>query len=137
GSAAMIDLVAGHVQLMISNTINSRPHVAAKRLNALAITSAARSTLFPQVPTVSESGLPGYQADVWYGVVLPARTPPEIVARLNREIVAILKSSDVREKFASQGAEALPGTPEAFAAVLRKDIAKWAKVTAGLKLQMN
>jgi tripartite-type tricarboxylate transporter receptor subunit TctC len=137
GSAAMIDLVAGHVQLMISNTINSRPQVAAKRLNALAITSEKRSALFPQVPTVSESGLPGYQADVWYGVMLPARTPPEIVARLNREIVTILKSADVREKFASQGAEVLAGTPEAFAAVLRNDIRKWAKVTAGLNLQMN
>jgi tripartite-type tricarboxylate transporter receptor subunit TctC len=137
GSAAMVDLVGGHVQLMISNTINSRPHVAARKLNALAITSAARSTLFPEVPTVSESGLPGYQADVWYGVMLPARTPPEIIGRLNREIVTILKSRDVRDKFASQGAEVLAGTPEAFAAVLRKDIAKWAKVTSGLKLQME
>jgi tripartite-type tricarboxylate transporter receptor subunit TctC len=137
GSAAMVDLVGGHVQLMISNTINSRPQVAAKKLHALAITSAARSSLFPEVPTVSESGLPGYQADVWYGVMLPARTPPEIVARLNREIVAILRSADVREKFASQGAEVLAGTPEAFVTVLKNDIRKWAKVTAGLHLQMN
>ena len=86
---------------------------------------------------MSESGLPGYQADVWYGVLLPARTPPEIVSRLNREIVTILKSADVREKFASQGAEVLAGTPEAFVTVLRNDIRKWAKVTSGLTLQMN
>ena len=137
GSAAMVDLIGGHVQLMISNTINSRPHIAAKKLNALGITSSARSTLFPQVPTVSESGLPGYQADVWYGVLVPARTPPEVIARLNREIVAVVKSGDVREKLASQGAEVLAGTPEAFAAVLKNDIGKWARVTSGLKLQMN
>jgi len=137
GSAAMVDLIGGHVQLMISNTINSRPHIMAKRLNALAITTAQRSRLYPRVPTVSESGLPGYQADVWYGVLLPARTPADIVARLNREIVAILKSDDARDRLASQGAEALAGTPEAFAAVLKNDIRKWAKVASGLKLQMN
>ena len=77
GSAAMIDLIGGHVQLMISNTINSRPHVMTKKLNALAISTSRRSPLYPQVPTISESGLPGYQSDAWYGVMVPARTPAD------------------------------------------------------------
>jgi len=137
GSAALIDLVGGQVQLMISNTINSRPHVMSGRLKVLAITSPGRSPLYPQVPTVSASGLPGYQADAWYGVLVPARTPPEIVARLNREIVAILRKGDVKEKLASQGAEVIGSTPEAFAAVMRNDIRKWARVTSDLKLQTD
>ena len=137
GSAALIDLVGGHVQLMISNTINSRPHVKSKKLNALAITSYRRNRLYPDLPTVSESGLPGYQADVWYGILAPARTAPEIVTRLNREVVAILKSGDARERLLSQGAEVIGSTPDEFVAVMRDDIRKWGKVTASLKLQMN
>jgi tripartite-type tricarboxylate transporter receptor subunit TctC len=137
GSAALIDLLAGNVQLMASNTINSRPHVLAKRLNALAITSDKRSPLYPNVPTVSESGVTGYQADAWYGVIGPAKLPPEIVSRLNREIVAVLKSGEVREKLAAQGAEVASSTPEAFAQHMKDEIAKWAKVTSKLKLQME
>lgn len=137
GSAALIDLIGGHVQLMVSNTINSRPHVVAKKLNALAITTLERSPLYPQVPTVAESGLPGYQADAWYGVLLPAKTPADIVTRLNREIVAILKTADTRNKLAAQGAQVIGSTPGEFVAVMKSDIKKWAKVTSGLKLQTN
>jgi len=135
GSPAIVDLIGGHVQLMFSNVINSTPHVRAGRLRALAITSARRSQLNPQLPTVSESGVPGYQADAWYGVLVPARTPPEIVQRLNREIVAILRTSDFRDKAATQGAEVIGSTPAEFAAFMRKELAKWAGVTAKLKLQ--
>lgn len=129
----------GYTLLMVtnSNTINSRPHVKSKKLNALAITSHKRSPLYPDLPTVSESGLPGYQADAWYGILAPARTPPEIVTRLNREVVAILKTGDAKDKLLSQGAEVLGGTPEQFVTVMSNDIRKWGKVTAGLKLQMN
>jgi tripartite-type tricarboxylate transporter receptor subunit TctC len=137
GSAALIDLVGGHVQLMASNTINSRPHVLAKKLNALAITSTKRSPLYPQVPTVNESGLPGYQSDAWYGVLTPARTPVEIIARLNREIIAILKTVDTREKFALQGAEVIGNTPEQFMQLMKSDIEKWAGVTSKLKLKID
>ncbi|MGZ5095293.1 MAG: tripartite tricarboxylate transporter substrate binding protein [Burkholderiales bacterium] len=135
GSAAIVDLVGGHVQLMLSNVINSMPHVRAKRLIALAISSAQRSSLAPGLPTVTESGLPGYQADAWYGVLLPARTPAEIVDRLNRELVAIIKSPDVRAKAATQGAEMIGSTPHALAMLMRNDIEKWAKITSTLKLQ--
>jgi tripartite-type tricarboxylate transporter receptor subunit TctC len=135
GSAAIVDLTGGHVQLMLSNVINSMPHVRAKRLIALAISSAQRSSLAPGLPTVTESGLPGYQADAWYGVLLPARTPTDIVDRLNRELVAIIKSPDVRAKAATQGAEMIGSTPEALALLMRNDIEKWAKITSALKLQ--
>jgi tripartite-type tricarboxylate transporter receptor subunit TctC len=135
GSPAIIDLIGGHVQLMFSNVINSMPHVRARRLRSLAITSARRSQLNPQLPTVAESGLPGYQADAWYGVLLPARTPPEIVQRLLREIAAILRTPDFRDKAATQGAEVIGSTPAEFAALMRSDLAKWAKLTAALKLQ--
>jgi tripartite-type tricarboxylate transporter receptor subunit TctC len=137
GSAAIVDLAGGHVQLMFSNVINSMPHVRAKRLIALAITSAQRSSLAPGLPTVAESGVPGYQADAWYGVLLPARTPTEIVDRLNRELVAIIKSPDVRDKAATQGAEMIGSTPQALALLMRNDIAKWAKMTSALKLQTD
>lgn len=137
GSAAIVDLTGGHVQLMLSNIINSMPHVKSHRLNALAITSAKRSTLAPQLPTVAESGLPGYQADAWYGVLVPARTSPDVVNRLNREIISILKTADAREKAAALGAEVASSTPQEFAALMRNEIKKWAKVTSGLKLQID
>ncbi len=135
GSAALVDLAGGHVQLMASNTINSRPYVLAKKLRALAITSNERSALYPQLPTVAESGVPGYQADAWYGLVAPAKTPAEIVARLNREIIAILRAGDSREKLAAQGADVIGSTPGEFAQRMKSDIAKWARVTARLRLQ--
>jgi tripartite-type tricarboxylate transporter receptor subunit TctC len=137
GSAALIDLAGGHVDLEFSNTINSGPYIRAGRLRALAITTAQRSPQFPDLPTVAEAGVPGYEADVWYGVVVPARTPADIVARLNREIVAILKTSDIRQKMAAQGADTIGGTAEEFVTIMKNDIAKWAKVTAGMSLQTD
>ena len=137
GSPAIIDLAGGHVQLMFSNIINSNPHVRARRLNALAITAAKRSPLNPQLPTVAESGVPGYQSDAWYGLLLPGRTPPDIVQRLHRETAGILKTQDFRDKAISQGAEVSGGTSEEFAAHMKSEIEKWAKVTAKLKLQIE
>jgi tripartite-type tricarboxylate transporter receptor subunit TctC len=137
GSAALVDLAGGHVQMMISNIINCMPYVRNKRLIALGISTAQPSALFAGLPTIAASGLPGYAADTWYGVLAPAHVPPDIVARLNREINAILRTADVREKLAVQGADVAGSTPEAFTAILRRDIQKWAKVTAGLRLQLQ
>jgi tripartite-type tricarboxylate transporter receptor subunit TctC len=137
GTPAMVDLVGGHVQMMVSNIINSSPHVRAKRLNALAVSAARRSAMYPELPTVDESGVPGYHADVWYGVMAPARLPGDIAQRLNREIIAILRTRAVREKLHTQGAEVLGGTPGEFAERLRSDIRKWAKVTAALGLRAD
>ncbi len=122
--------------MMISNIINSMPYVRNKRLIALGISTPKPSPLFPGLPTVAASGLPGYEADTWYGVLAPARLPTEIVARLNREINAILRAPDMREKLAAQGAEVAGSTPEEFAAILRREIQKWAKVTSALQMQM-
>ena len=135
GSSALVDLAGGHVQLMVSNIINCMPYVKNKRLVALGISTAKPSPLYPSLPTVASSGLPGYEADVWYGVLAPARVPPDVVARINREINAILRNSDVREKLAAQGADAPGSTPEEFAALLKREIQKWARITASLKLQ--
>jgi tripartite-type tricarboxylate transporter receptor subunit TctC len=137
GSAALIDLAGGHVDLMFSNTINSGPYVRSGKLNALAITTVRRSPQFPELPTIAESGVPGYRAEVWYGVLVPARTPSDIMVRLNREIVAILRTNETRQKFAAQGADTIGSTPEEFATVMKNDIAKWAKVAASMPMQMD
>ena len=115
GSAALVDLAGGHVQLMISNIINCMPYVRNKRLHALGISSAKASPLLPQLPAIAASGLPGYASAVISGFLAPAKTPPDIVARLNREIVAVLGRADVRERLLSAGVEAAASTPEQFA----------------------
>jgi tripartite-type tricarboxylate transporter receptor subunit TctC len=137
GSAALVDLAGGHVQLMFSNTINAGPYVRAKRLRALGITATRPSPLYPGLPTIAEAGLPGYASDAWYGVLTPARTPADVIARLNREIVAIVKSSDIREKLATQGADVVGSSPDEFAGFMKKEMAKWAKVTSTLKIQTD
>jgi tripartite-type tricarboxylate transporter receptor subunit TctC len=137
GTPALVDLAGGHVQMMISNIINCMPYVRNQRLVALGISTAKPSPLIAGVPTITATGLPGYAADTWYGVLAPARVAPEVVARLNREINAILRTTDMRDKLAAQGAEVAGSTPEEFTAILRREIQKWAKVTAGLKLQVQ
>jgi len=125
---ALADLLGGQVQLMFSTMPPALPHVKDGKLRALAVTSAKRSPAAPDLPTLDEIALPGFEANTWHGVVVPARTPRAIIARLNREIVAILHLPDVVERFSSQGAEALGSTPEEFAAYIRSETVKWAKV---------
>lgn len=137
GTPALVDLAGGHVQLMFSNIINCMPYVRNKRLVALAISTPKPSPLFAGLPTVAASGLPGYAADTWYGMLAPARLPEDIVARLNREINGILRNAELRDKLAALGADVAGSTPQAFASTLRSEIQKWAKVTAGLKLQLQ
>ena len=124
---ALADLLGGQVQLMFSTMPPALPHVKDGKLRALAVTSAKRSPAAPDIPTLDEIALPGFEANTWHGVVVPAGTPATIVARLNREIVAILHLPDVVERFSSQGAEALGSTPEEFAAYIRSETLKWAK----------
>ena len=125
---ALADLLGGQVQLMFSTMPPALPHVKDGKLRALAVTSAKRSPAAPELPTVGEIALRGFEANTWHGVVVPAGTPGAIVARLNREIVAILHLPDVVERFSSQGAEALGSTPEEFAAYIKSETLKWAKV---------
>lgn len=137
GSAALVDVAGGHVQMMISSIINCMPHVRGKRLIALGVSSAKPSPSFPQFAPLAVSGLPGYDTSAWYGVLAPARVPAEIVARLNRDINAILRAPDLKAKLAAQGADVTGSTPETFAAILRDDIRKWQKLTAGLAVQIK
>ena len=136
GSAPMVnDLLGGHIDAVFDNTPNVLPQVTAGALRALAVSSAQRSAQVPDVPTVSEAGLPGYEVNVWFGVVAPAHTPPDIVRKLNAEINAILALPDVRQLFRDQGVEPVGGAPEQFATHIGGEIAKWAKVVkeAGIK----
>ncbi len=128
GVAALIDLMAGQVQLMFSTMPPALPHVKTGRLKALAVTSARRSPTMPELPTISEAALPGFEAITWHGVLVPAGTSKAIVSKLHGEIVKILRSPEVKERLAAQGAEAVSNTPEQFAAYIRSETVKWAKV---------
>ena len=135
GAPAVTDLVGGHVQIMFNAVVSSTPLMKANRLRALAITSAKRSQMLPGIPTLAESGLPGYEAGAWYGVLVPARTPAHIVATLNLEIVKVLKLNDVREKLMADGSDMVGSTPEEFSAYMKTDIERWAKLIAALGLR--
>jgi len=129
GSApALTDLIGGQVQLMFDNLPSSLQFIKAGKLRALAVTSLARSSTLPELPTLAESGLPGFEASSWFGVLAPAGTPNDIVKKLNGEIAAWLASPDAKEKLAAQGAIAAGGTPDAFVTHIAAESAKWAKV---------
>jgi tripartite-type tricarboxylate transporter receptor subunit TctC len=125
---ALTGLMGGEVKLLFSEMSVALPHLKEGKIRPLAITSLARSPLAPDLPTLNESGLPGYEALVWQGLLAPAGTSAEIVARLNAETVRILNQSEVKKKFASLAATVAPGTPAEFAAVIKRDLDKWTKV---------
>ncbi|MEO7726802.1 MAG: tripartite tricarboxylate transporter substrate binding protein [Burkholderiales bacterium] len=125
---AMTDLLGGQVQMLMSNVSTALPHVKAGKLRLLAVTTAKRFYMFPETPTVIESGVPGYESSGWYGMLVTAGTPKPVFARLHRETVAVLKSAAIKEQFNVQGLEPVPTSPEAFGKILRADIEKWAKV---------
>jgi tripartite-type tricarboxylate transporter receptor subunit TctC len=129
GSApADVDLVAGQIQFM-TDTINSvMPFVKEKRLKLLAVTTSQRMSLFPEVPTLSETVMPGFEAGAWQGIMVPANTPKAVVQRLNAEINKALQSAEVKEKLALQGAEPLGSSPEEYGAYVKKELARWAAV---------
>jgi tripartite-type tricarboxylate transporter receptor subunit TctC len=129
GSApADVDLVGNQIQFM-TDTVNSvMGFVRDKRLKMLAVTTSKRMTLFPDVPTLAESGMPGFEVGAWQGVMVPAGTPPAVVERLNAEIAKALKSPDVRERLALQGAEPLGSTPQEYGAYVKKELTRWAGV---------
>lgn len=129
GSApALQDLLGGQVQLMFDNLPPSLPHIRAGKLRALAVTSATRAPALPDVPTVAEAGLPGFEASSWFGLLAPAGTPPAIVAKINAEVAKWIASPEAKEKLAKQGANAAGGTPEDFARHIAAETEKWAKV---------
>jgi tripartite-type tricarboxylate transporter receptor subunit TctC len=125
---ALTDVMAGQAQVMFATSASVIPYIKAGRLRALAVTTAQRSASVPELPTVSEAGVPGFEAITWHGVVVPAATAAALVERLNREIVAALGERDLRERLESLGAEVAAGTPREFAEYIAREIPKWAKV---------
>ncbi len=134
---AMLDLIAGRVSLMFENMPGAVPHIKAGRVRALAQTGQKRSPALPEIPTVAEAGVAGYESLSWSGIALPAGAPKEVTARLNREINAILAQPDMRQKLAEQGAEAVGGSPEAFARHVRRERDKWAGVVRAAGIVVN
>jgi tripartite-type tricarboxylate transporter receptor subunit TctC len=127
-AAALTELVGGQVQMMFSNLLTSMPHVRTGRLRALAVSTARRSPQAPDLPTIEESGVPGYDVTPWYGILGPAGLPTAIVTRWNREVARIVRLPDMKEKFVAQGIDLVSSTPEAFAALIKAELPKWRKV---------
>jgi tripartite-type tricarboxylate transporter receptor subunit TctC len=130
----VIDLVAGQVQVMFANLTSAITQIKAGKLRALATTGPQRAQAMPDIPTVMESGLKGYSVTSWYGFVAPAHTPQSLITKMNAEVVKVLNQPDLKERLATDGAEPAPTTPAAFAALIKEEVAKWAKVikSAGL-----
>jgi tripartite-type tricarboxylate transporter receptor subunit TctC len=136
GSAqSLYDLIGGHIQLSFNIAAPSLPHIKAGKVRALAVTSASRVPAMPEVPTMIEAGLPGYENSTWSGIGAPAGTPTPIVDRMNRELAAALQQPDVQERFTAEGSIPIGGTPARFRDYLRAEIAKYGKLvrSAGIK----
>jgi len=136
GNAGLTDVIAGQVPVMMAGVLSAMPHVRNGRLRAYGVTTAQRFASLPDIPTIAEAGVPGYEATQWFGVLAPAGTPRDIIARLHGEVSRALKEPEVRKRFVADGSDtATSGSPEEFAAYIRADEAKWAKVVkeAGLK----
>lgn len=125
---AITDLIAGNISMTITGVPPQLAHIKSGRLQPLGVASAKRLPLFPDLPTIAEAGVPGYEATQWYGVLAPAKTPRPIVARLHAEIVKSLQSEDAKKRLAADAAEPVGNTPEQFAAHIKKEIARWAPV---------
>jgi tripartite-type tricarboxylate transporter receptor subunit TctC len=125
---ALQDLLGGQIAMIITGLPPVLPHTKGGKLRILGVASAKRLKSFPDIPTIAESGVPGYEATQWYGILAPAATPKEIVAKLNREIVKALKDPAVADKLAGEGAEPVGDTPDQFAAFIRSEIDLWGKV---------
>ncbi|HEX2829775.1 MAG TPA: tripartite tricarboxylate transporter substrate binding protein [Burkholderiales bacterium] len=137
GGAALPEVMSGQVSLLFADVIGARGYVAAGKLRALGVTSKVRSKIMPDVPTISEAGLPGYEMTSWNGVLAPAGTPRPIVDRLNAVIVRVLPLPDVAEKLAGDGSEFGRNTPEQFAAFVRSEYAKWGKIIRQAKIRIE
>ena len=131
----LIGLISGEVAMLIPTLPSAMPHIKAARVRPLGVSTTARAETLPEVPTIAEAGLPGYEATQWFGVLAPGGTPRPVIDRLHKEITAILRLPDAKQQLAAEGAEIVASTPEQFAAYLRAETVKWAKVVkaAGIK----
>jgi tripartite-type tricarboxylate transporter receptor subunit TctC len=138
GSAGVLaDLIGGQIVVTMDNMPPYVPQVKAGKIRALAVSPARRSPALPEVPTVAEAGVPGYDSGAWFGLVAPANTPKDLVAKLSRETARILKLPDVSARLADLGAESVGGTPEQFSAHIKAEIAKWAKVIRDANVELQ
>lgn len=128
-SPAVTDTLAGHTQIMFGSLVTAISHIKAGKLKALAVTGSKRSPLLPDVPTVSEAGLQGFEVAQWYGLFAPANTPKAIIDKLNQETIEVLKSPEVATKFAEQGADVVTGSPADFGRLVEAEIARWSEVS--------
>ena len=137
GNTAHNDLVAGFVQVYFGTILSTLPVVKSGKLRALGVSTDKRNGALPDVPTVSEAGVPGFAYSGWYAVLAPARTPREITTALNREIVALLQASDVKDRLAAEGSTVVASTPEELRMHLQRDIAKWQKVVKAANIRLD
>jgi tripartite-type tricarboxylate transporter receptor subunit TctC len=137
GAPAMQDVIGGQIEMLFSTLLQANAQIAAGKLRPLAVTTAARASAAPELPTMIEAGMPGFAVAGWYGLLAPAGTPATIIAKLNREVVRILHTAEVRERLAGEGSEPVGSTPEEFAAHMNSEVAKWQKVIleADMKLE--
>jgi len=137
GAPALTDLVAGVIPLSLLTTTQVLPQVQEGKVRALAVTSTARSPLLPDIPTVAEAGVPGYEADVWYGVIAPRGTPEPVAARIHADIARVLATPAMRERFASQDATIVNEAPQAFAELMRAEDAKWSRLIRDANIRVE
>jgi len=136
-SLAITDLIGGQIQMALGSTLGVASHVNAGRLRSVAVTSGHRASSMPEVPTIAESGVPGFNVSAWNGIVTPAGVPAAIAAKLNRDIVSAVRSPDLRDRLAADGGEVVGNSAEEFTRFIRAEMATWAKVVAeaGLRLE--
>jgi tripartite-type tricarboxylate transporter receptor subunit TctC len=137
GGPAVIALVGGHVQLQFSTPVSALPHVKTGRLRPLAVTGLKRSEAVPELPTISEAALPGYEAVTWWGLLAPARTPREIVNKVQGDVAKILQAPDTREKLAREGVSPAGTTPEQFAGMIEKEMVTLGKVVKAANVKLD
>jgi tripartite-type tricarboxylate transporter receptor subunit TctC len=136
-AASTVDLFAGRVNMVFDSLPPALPNIKAGKVRALAVTGAKRSQFLPELPTIAEAALPGYETSIWFGIVAPAGTPPEIISRLNAELVKAAASTEFRERLTRHGFEVVSSTPEQMADSLRSEMAKWGKVVKALGMRVD
>jgi len=137
GAPALTDLLGGQIQMAFSSVPAVLPHIKAGRLVALGVGSAKRSPALPNIPTIAEAGVPGYEYTTWYGVFAPAKTPRTLIARLNAEIVKAMETPDIKDRFTALGGDPDPGTPEELRAYMAIESAKWAKIIKAANIRIE
>jgi tripartite-type tricarboxylate transporter receptor subunit TctC len=137
GGPAIQGMLGGQISAIFATPVTAGPHIKAGKVRAIATTGATRSAYLPEVPTIAESGYPGYEATNWYAYLAPAGTPKPVLERLHRELVQALRAPDVREQLDKQGIEAKPGTPEELTKYMERELATWGRVVKEAKIQAN